>query len=119
MAESNKRTQKRENLLFYLRVFNSSDKEYVGRVVDMSPQGLMLVVGYDVREGTVFDLTVELPEDLAGCSEFNVTVQCKWCKPDINKDYYVAGFIMTAMKSGTETAITALLEQYSFSLSSE
>jgi len=119
MAESNKRIQKREKLLFYLRVYSAADRKYVGRVVDMSAQGLMLIVDDDVRDGMALDICVELPDDLSDSNEFKLSVRCKWCKPDINKDYYVAGFEIVSMEEDVKIIAKALLEQYSFSLTSE
>jgi len=114
----NKRQQKREKLIYYLRVFNSENNQYLGRVIDMSGQGVMLIMDNSCPNDSVFDVSVELPEDFSA-SSINLSIQSMWCNPDVNKDYYIAGFRMTFTNEEDAGKIETLLQNYAFSMTAE
>ena len=88
--ENNHRSLKRERLIYYLRVYENTSKSYFGRVVDMSEQGLMLVLDKHVDAETGFNIVVELPEDIHDGENLPLSVVSKWCNQDVNKDYFIA-----------------------------
>ena len=115
--QENKRSQKREPLIYYLRVHQYATKEYFGRVVDMSRQGIMLVLNEHVDPELLFDIVVEMPEGFSSSGELQLIVVSKWCNQDVNVDYFIAGFAFQEISSDTRSSISRLLNLYSLSRS--
>ena len=115
--ENNHRSLKRQRLIYYLRVYENTSKGYFGRVVDMSEQGLMLVLNKQVDSAARFNIVVEMPEDIQDGENLQLSVVSKWCNQDVNKDYFIAGFSFEELTRVALSRILKLLEEYAFSLS--
>ena len=115
--DGNQRSQKRESLIYYLRVHQYATREYFGRVVDMSKQGLMLVLNKQMDAEILFDIVVEVPEGFGSDGNLRLPVVSKWCNPDVNTDYFIAGFAFQEISSDTRDTVSKLLNLYSLSRS--
>lgn len=90
--DENQRSQKRESLIYYLRVHQYATREYFGRVVDM-------------------------PERFSSDGNLRLPVVSKWCNPDVNTEYFIAGFAFQEISSDTRATVSKLLNLYSLSRS--
>ena len=87
-----RRKELRHPLIVYLRVHDQGTDELVGQVVDISPSGMMLVSDTPFQLNGVEQLRVHLPFTEQTERHIDVQAECRWCGPDINEEYYDAGF---------------------------
>lgn len=109
-----RRKFRRRDLLFYSRVYDAQRGTMVGNLLNITPQGAMVLTDKPLEEKTDLFLWIELPEGLADKSRFEVRAVSLWCKPDINPEFYDVGFEFTEIKPEDVLIIQRLIEQYGF-----
>lgn len=103
----------RRHLVFYLRVFDGMSTRVLGHLADISSRGIMLVCESPVRENEDFRLRMRLPREIAGRSEIVIDATCRWCRPDTNPEFFIAGFQVVDLEREFEELITRLVEDFS------
>ena len=81
---------KRSHLTFYLDVIDTDTGEVIGKVADITVEGLMVLSKTVLEAGTEKNLMISSTDETFGEIEF--TSECRWCKVDVNPDYYDIGF---------------------------
>ncbi len=109
-----RRTVKRRHLIFYLRVWEPTSNRLLGHVVDITPEGLMLISEQPVSVGEEFHLEVRLPDTEGALKPMRFRAVCRWSDRDINTAFYDSGFEF--LESGPEELDTlrTLVEAYGF-----
>lgn len=109
-----RRVAERHNLIMYLRVQDTQTDELVGHVVDVSTGGMMLVTDQAFEPYSKHTLRVLLPytEDVE--QTLDIEVECRWCGPDANDDYYDAGFLFTDPNAKLRETITGVVDDVGF-----
>lgn len=108
-----KRKIARRHLVFYLRIFDGMSSRVLGHLVDISTRGAMLVCDGPIQVNQEFRLRMRLPKDIGGRTELVMDALSRWCKPDTNPDFFVAGFQLTALGEEYEEYIKRLIEDFS------
>jgi hypothetical protein len=111
---SERRKLKRRHLLYYLRVYNALTGRLLGHLVDISPGGVMVMSQNRRRIGRTVVLRMVLPNQprRAKILEFEATT--KWCRRDVNPDFWDTGFETTTLSRKQMIAIETLVEDYGF-----
>jgi len=109
------RRRKREHSLYYLPVFPAGKDEPLGRLVDITPEGLMLVCEVSVAVGTHYQLNILLPQELAEATAISCRAECRWCRSALNPDFYDAGFRIVETSDRDRSLINLLITHFSFS----
>ena len=110
---SEQRKVPRRHLVFYLRVFDGMSTRVLGHLADISSQGIMLVCETAVQENEEFRLRMRLPREIAGRSEIVLDATCRWCRPDTNPEFFIAGFQVLGLEQEFEELIARLVEDFS------
>jgi hypothetical protein len=115
MGKSNPPTERRgtvrRQLRTYLRVFESGGTILYGHVVNIAPGGLMLVMSKPATPGTTVRMRISLPYEVGGASEMKIEALCRWCRPDVNPNFYVAGFVDTKPLPATVKHIEVVMAE--------
>jgi len=111
---SERRDLRRRHLLFYLRTFNTSDNSLLGWVVDLSPQGVMIISEKPVETGQEFDLKMDLPGQVGRKKTIKFTAESRWCRPDINPDFYDIGFFVKNIADEDRQIIESMISFFGF-----
>jgi c-di-GMP-binding flagellar brake protein YcgR len=90
MAE--KRKLKRRQLIYYLQVLDRRTGLLVGRLADITTEGLMLISPDPIEENKEIELRMVLPAEIQGDKAVVFDAQSVWCRKDVNPDLYVTGF---------------------------
>ncbi len=109
-----KRKHKRMNSLFYLRVFNRDTDRLAGRMVNITPEGIMLVSEKPIEPNENFSFRMVLPEGYEGKRTITFDANSRWCIKDINPDLYDTGFKLSGVSSEDVKVIERLIEDYTF-----
>ncbi|MBZ0092291.1 MAG: PilZ domain-containing protein [Sulfuricellaceae bacterium] len=105
---------KRRHLIFYLRVFDAASGDLVGSLVDITPEGVMLVNDKPLPLDTHYHLRMVLPADVFGKHELSFEAKTMWCRNDINPDFFDIGFEFVNIEHGDAMTIVDLVDQYGF-----
>ena len=103
----------RRHLVFYLRVFDGMSSKVLGHLADISSRGAMIVSENPIQENQEFRLRMRLPREIAGRSELLLDGTCRWCRPDSNPDFFIAGFQVVGLEQEFEEHIQSLVEDFS------
>ncbi len=101
-------------MVLYLRVFDRNTVQVIGRLVDITREGILLAGEDRVKTGTIFQLRMILPEGLFGKEQLDFDAKSLWCKPDVNPDLSVTGFKFLNVASGDVEIIESLVDEYGF-----
>ena len=86
------RNRPRKNTPNHVKVINNETGRVIGRVVDITADGLMLIAPLRIEQGRHFDLRIILPRMTDGKTEIQVKAESVWCKKDSNPKYFQVGF---------------------------
>lgn len=106
---ANKRNLKRHYLIYYLRVFNRVTGEVLGHLVDITTKGIMLMRDSPIEVGLNYSLRLRWRNGAGKLQVADFNGTCRWCRPDVNPDFYGAGFAITHAEPGTIDAIQSLI----------
>ena len=105
----NKRNMKRHYLIYYLRVFNRDNGEVLGHLVDITPKGIMIMRDSPIEVGGNYKLRLRWRNSAGRLQLADFEGLCRWCRPDVNPDFYDAGFAITATNEEHVAAIQELI----------
>ena len=109
-----RRKFKRRLLVYNLEVFETESKEPMGRMVDITPEGMMLVSARPMDVDSVLHLSVELPSEIFGTKHVNFTAIAHWCRHDINPDLFDVGLEFTDINDKNIETVIGMIADYAF-----
>lgn len=86
------RNRPRKNTPHNVKVLEQESGTTLGRVVDITADGLMLVVPEAIETGRQLNFRIILPRMVEGKVEIAVSAEAVWCKQDTNPRYFKVGF---------------------------
>lgn len=104
----------RRHLVFYLRVFDGMSSKVIGHIVDISAQGLMLISDNPVPINEEYRLRMRLPAEIGDKDEIIIDATSRWCKQDVNPDFFITGFQIFNLTTDIEKYILCLIDDFSF-----
>lgn len=109
-----RRRSKRKYIMFYTRVFDAATGKLLGHLVDITPEGMMLICEQPLPAGTPFRLKLELTPELVTSSFLEFGAKCLWCRQDVNPRFYNAGFELPDLPPPDVAVIQRIVEAYGF-----
>ncbi len=91
----NKRKLDRKSTGVFFGVYDRVTTKYVGRLVDINTNGLMLLSKLPLEIGTVPNLKMDLPQEIRGKWHLEFDAKVIWCEKCKNIDLYGAGLQFT------------------------
>jgi c-di-GMP-binding flagellar brake protein YcgR len=86
------RHRPRKNTPHLVRVINEDTGKTVGRVVDITADGMMLVTKDKVKVGQLFNFRIVLPVMVHHRSDVCLEAKSIWVKAETNSEYSKCGF---------------------------
>jgi hypothetical protein len=77
---NNKRKLDRHELSANIDVWDARTDDYLGRLVNLHAEGLMLLCQEPLVEDNLYQLRITLPQNLASSGELAVGVDCLWVR---------------------------------------
>lgn len=106
---ANQRDLKRHYLIYYLRVFNRETGEVLGHLVDITTKGIMIMRDSPIEVGVNYQLRIRWRNSSGRLQLADFEGVCRWCRPDVNPDFYGAGFVISAADEKHIAAIQSLI----------
>jgi len=104
----NRRTATRKHTVFHSKVFEAQSGEIVGYMVDVSTLGIRVMAPESMEPGQTLVLKLELPRALFGKETLSVEALVRWCRPDINPEYWAIGFELVEPTDESSVILGAL-----------
>lgn len=109
-----KRTQKRRSSIYYLEVFDVDTGKQLGRLVDITTEGLMLISEEPTPTNVPLKCRMVLPAEILGRTNIIFEATCKWCRKSVNPELYEAGYRSIIADPGDIDAIEMLIQRFAF-----
>lgn len=109
-----RRKVKRRHLIYYLRVFDRATGRQLGHLVDLTPDGMMMMSERPVRVGRTIGLKMVLPGEAAREQVLEFDATSMWTSPDVNPDFYDTGFKLSKVSRRHLAQIETLIDDYGF-----
>ncbi len=109
-----RRKAERKDLVYYSRVSDTISGRDLGNLINITPEGAMVLCERPVEADKVMQLVIELPEGLASKTRVQVDGKSLWCREDVNPEFYDVGFAFTNLAPEDAEIIQSLVENYSF-----
>lgn len=109
-----RRRVQRKHLMYYTRIFNDDTGGLVGNLVDITPQGTMIISEMPIPVGKEFRFRMELSDDVADKPHLVFKAQSLWCQPDVVPRYHNTGFKLIDVAPGDVEIIQRIVEMYGF-----
>lgn len=107
-----KRKLKRRQLIYYLRVLDRDSETLVGRLVDITTEGVMLLSESPLELDKLYKFKMILPPHFEARQEITFDAKCLWSKIDVNPDLYISGFQFGRVSSQDIRLIEELILDY-------
>jgi hypothetical protein len=103
-------------MFYYLEAKNVDPHTTLGRIGDVSENGLMLLTDVPLELNAQYSIEIQLPESLTGSQKIlAVTIVARWIKPDHNPAISCAGCQIIDPGEHAQAIIQSLIEYYGFS----
>ena len=107
-----RRKTKRHTLIYYMRAFDVRTRNLIGYLVDITPQGIMLLCDDPTPTDQPFRLKLELTEDISDKPFLELGVQSIWCHPDIDPHFYNTGFKIVEIAPEDSETVSRIIDTY-------
>jgi hypothetical protein len=102
-----KRSLPRQKTGVFFGVYDRATSRYVGRLVDLNTNGLMLIGKRPFKVGETFKLKMDLPQEINGKSQIEFDANVKWSEKSKNTNLFSAGLAFIEI----EPAYTQLIDE--------
>lgn len=107
----NKRALKRHYLIYYLRVMDRKSGTVLGHLVDVNEQGIMLMCDSPIQVGSEYSMRLRWRDNSGHLVVTDFDGACRWCHPDVNPDFFGAGFTISLTDTETVAAVRHLITE--------
>lgn len=111
-----KRTQTRRNLIYYLKVVDAISGEELGRVGNLTTNGVLVIGNRLIEEGEVHTVKIDIADVEVGSDHDYIMMKINacWSRPDINPDYFVTGYQSELRDEESKEIIEKLIDSIGF-----
>ena len=110
-----KRKHKRVNLFYYLEIIDNKTDKSLGHLVDITPEGLMMISEEEIPTGKEFHLKMLLPETAYGNKKaISFKANSRWAKRDVNPAFFASGYQIVDIGPVESETITSLIDNFAF-----
>jgi hypothetical protein len=86
----------------------------LGYLLNITPEGAMILSEKPLEVNLEVELHIELPEGLSDLREMVFLARSRWCQPDINPEFYDVGFMFLKSSKEYTELIYRMVEEYGF-----
>jgi hypothetical protein len=102
----------RMHLIHYLTIFDRETGRLIGNLVDVSPEGILIIVEKPLETGILKHLRMNFPEEVLDRQLMEFDAQVIWCQVDINPDLFAVGLRILEILPEDREVINELIEIY-------
>jgi hypothetical protein len=107
----NRRSSERKTPGFEIEVFDLHSGQHLGRVVDISAEGLMLFSEVAIEVDSVMQFRLICEREVPGIKDIELGADCLWSRPAGSYPHCWAGFLIIDIADVDAQALQILLDQ--------
>ena len=108
------RKSTRKALIYYLEVLERESGQTIGRSIDITVDGIQLVSETPLEVGRVYELNLQLPEEIQETSEILFDSRCVRSEKDPHSGYFYSGLQFKDQTPNDASIIELLISDYEF-----
>jgi len=105
------RKARRRHLIFNLEVTDEESGKVLGRLADLTKDGIMVVAREPLPTDRLYRLRITVPE---GLRDLSFEARSRWSAQDANADYFDTGFQLLEVEPGHADIVHRLITTYGF-----
>jgi PilZ domain len=110
------RNAERRKVFYYLQVEDAETGRQLGRLGDISTEGIMLLCSRALPLETVFRVAVRLPDTSSfSRKKLELSLETRWLRPDVNPEILCIGCRLLESEPEKDDILDKLIEYYGFS----
>jgi hypothetical protein len=109
-----RRKFRRRYIMYYSRVFDRRTGRVIGYIVDLTPEGAMIISEEPIEPQTVFQLRMDLPEELSEQGYIYFEACSVWCERDVDPNFWDIGVKLTTIEPDDVTILERMIAEYGF-----
>jgi len=110
LMQNNRRHTRRKTSDYYV-VKDQKTKNVLGRVVNVSPTGIMVISDHSLEVSRVHNLTIMLPEKVGGRDRLECSAECRWSTYNETADWWENGFKVTEISPDASATLQIIIQQ--------
>ena len=110
MEESRKNERRAPN--DYYLVFDRENDRFIGRVLNMSLDGVLLVSMEPVEVSGIFHCIMALPEKIDDCNQIVFDAESKWSRKNESSNMYETGYRFKNISKTDRGIVRELLQRW-------
>ena len=115
MSERQNRKLERKNLVYFPEVVDvETSSNDIGRIIDLTTEGFLLVCDNPMEEGKVTNATVNWVDEFGKEASFSCEIRVVWCKDDVNPNYKALGCQIDNISDSNRESIKRLIRKWGF-----
>lgn len=103
---------KRKKMIRELVMFDRTTGGNVGRLLNISEDGFKLQTRSAITPGTLYSLSMVLPEQISGVSTLSMSGKAVWCQPKDQAGEFHCGFQITDVSDTHRNVLLGMMEKY-------
>lgn len=110
---NNQRKYERAYLGIDVPVIDVLQEEEIGKIVNITVEGIMLALRQPQEPGAIYQLALQLPDEMATATGvISLGADCLWCSPTSAGGYYWAGLQILDASIEAQNMICKLIDSY-------
>ena len=109
-----KRKTKRRFLQYYMRVYDAESRQQIGNLVDITPQGIMIVSEHLLPKDQISRIRIELSDEVSRKPYIEFTAISRWCEQDVIPHMYNTGFEILELSPDDSAVINQIVAEFGF-----
>ncbi|HTX89999.1 MAG TPA: PilZ domain-containing protein [Anaerolineales bacterium] len=109
-----KRKTRRRYLLYYMRIYDGDSRQQIGNLVDITPEGAMILTEDPVEVGKTLHLRMELTVEVAEKPFMDFTARTIWCEQDVAPHLYNCGLEIQEIQPEDIKIIRRIIKEFGF-----
>jgi c-di-GMP-binding flagellar brake protein YcgR len=108
-----RRELRRRGLVQRLELYDRISERFLGKGVDITTRGLLLIAETPIPQDTELQLRLALPEAMYGKDHIDLDAVARWRSKDVNPGFYDVGLEFTRISPRDQEIIRQLISMYS------
>ncbi len=106
------RRWERIGLIYYLRIFDAKSNEIVGHLVNVNPEGIMLISDHPLKTGDRRELAMDLPGHLRAGKQMVFTGEVIWSKAQLGTPFHNTGVRLVSVSEKQQEMLAQMMRDF-------
>ncbi len=114
MFKNHNRKLERKSLVYFPEVVNRATGDHMGRIIDLTVEGFLIVGDKKLEEGFRFEATISWVDEFKKETTLTCEIEVVWSKKDVNPDYIASGCRIYEITDENKESIKRLIRKWGF-----